>query len=291
LSSIRGEQLALDAMAQRATIAGETPDPTLLADTRQRLAEIEDRAKQETDNNELDGLVEDAQQQGQFRAYLCPLKELSNEGLLTFDLMEEWSIPKTVTAKLRALLGPKLANAETEPHAARGALRQVFEECDSWETYTDDYEKTMYRSTVRLSVATVGLLLGVIFFIHFPLTFLGGLLFAGAAGSCVSIMAKMPMIEIALSGDLESYSRRILSRIGVGVAASLIGCALLGWGLLPISVQNQTFGEALTGCSTLPGTCTVSKTLILLGVAMVFGFSERALTSFEQRVFGKGKDG
>jgi hypothetical protein len=205
--------------------------------------------------------------------------------------MEEWNVPETVTMKLRALLGPDLRKAETDPGAARGALRDVFEERDSWETYTDEYEKTMKQSTIWLSVATVGLLVGAIALFHFPMTFLGGLLFAGAAGSCVSVMAKMPALAVALSGELESFLRRILSRIGVGVAASLIGCAFLGWGLIPISVQNQTFAEALTTCSTsLASSCTELKILIVLGVAMVFGFSERALTSFEQRVLGKGKD-
>jgi hypothetical protein len=294
LSTIRGEQLALDVMAQRATTAGETPDPTLLAATRKRLAEIEDRATRETDDDELDGLIEDAQQQGQFRAYLCPLPEIQHEGDLIFDLMEEWNIPKTITAKVRALLGPDLRKAKTDPRAARGALRALFEERDSWENYTDEYEKTMRQSTVWLFVATIVLLLLAIVLLQFSRSFvsgslfLSGLLIAGAAGSCVSVMAKMPMFDVGLSGELESYIRRILSRIGVGVAASLIGCALLGWGLIPISVQNQTFAEALTSCSTpIAGACTVLKTLILLGVAMVFGFSERALTSFEQRVLGK----
>jgi hypothetical protein len=41
----------------------------------------------------------------------------------------------------------------------------------------------------------------------------------------------MPLLDVALSAELEAYGRRIFSRIAVGVGASLIGCALLGWGL------------------------------------------------------------
>jgi hypothetical protein len=43
--------------------------------------------------------------------------------------------------------------------------------------------------------------------------------------------------------------------------------------------------EWLSACLAFPATSSI-KTLILLGVPMLLGVSERALTSFEQRVFG-----
>ena len=77
----------------------------------------------------------------------------------------------------------------------------------------------------------------------------------------------------------------------MGVGASLIASALLGWGLIPVSLQNQTFADALN--SSLAGTATFAaagiKILILLGIPILLGFSERALRSFEQRVFGNIK--
>lgn len=96
-------------------------------------------------------------------------------------------------------------------------------------------------------------------------------------------MAKMPLLEVGLSGELEAYGRRIFGRIGVGVIASLIGSGFLGWGLLSISIQNQTFADALNACVCPTPSCTALKTtLILLAVPMLFGFSERALASFER---------
>jgi hypothetical protein len=118
-----------------------------------------------------------------------------------------------------------------------------------------------------------------------PLLFLG-LLCAGAAGSCASVMAKLPALDVSLSSELDAYGRRVLTRIGIGVVASLIGCAFLGW--FPISVRNQTFADALNACAT-PTTCTGIKSLTLIGVPMLLGFSERTLTSFEQRVFGSSQ--
>jgi hypothetical protein len=115
-----------------------------------------------------------------------------------------------------------------------------------------------------------------------------GFLFAGAAGSCVSVVAKMPLLDVTLSSELEAYGRRILSRIAVGVGASLIGAALFAWGLFPISIQNRSYADAINACFASPAT-SYTKTLILLGLPMLLGFSERALTSFEQRVFGNTK--
>jgi hypothetical protein len=48
----------------------------------------------------------------------------------------------------------------------------------------------------------------------------------------------MPLLDVALSSELEGYLRRILSRIAGG-AASLIACALLGWSALPISFKTK----------------------------------------------------
>ncbi len=286
LSSIRAERLTFETMLQRARRVGDTPDEAFLKSVRDRLAEIEQRAERETEIDELDNLVEDAEKQGQLRAYICPPAEIQDDGNLAIDLMEEWSVPRSVITKLRGSLGQKLANAGADVEAARSALRTIFGEYDSWSSYTEEYERTMRRYTMILFVATISLPVLAVITFHWGPVFLAGFLFAGAAGSCVSVMAKLPILDVSLSGELEGYGRRVLSRIGIGVIGSLIGCALLGWGLIAISIQGQTFTAALNACSARSVDCTALNTLILLAVPMLFGFSERALTSFEQRLFG-----
>jgi hypothetical protein len=290
LSAIRAERLSFEAMVQRAQKIGEPPlADVFLANVHNSLAEIEQRAKQETNIDELDCLIEDAEMQGQLRAYICPRVEIRNEGILAIDLMEEWNVPKTVITRLRGLLGQRLDKADTEQEAARSALRAIFEEQDSWRNYTSEYEDQMQRLTRWLFVATMALLLLAIATARFSATvpLVIPIIFVGAAGSCVSIMAKMPLLDVSLSGELESYGRRILSRIGVGVIASLIGCGLLGWGIISFSIQGQTFADVLNACTTsTPNSCTGPRTLVLLTVPMLLGFSERALTSFERKVFG-----
>jgi hypothetical protein len=290
LSGIRWNKSAFETMMQRAKLAGDPFDDALVSNVLQRLDVIEQRANGANEIDELSELENDADQQGQLRAYICPHAEIADEGNLSIGLIEEWNVPKNVIDELRSSLGEKIRTGE--PYVARSALRAIFEERDSWENYTDEYDDTMRDYTRKLFLTSAFTLLLAVIAFHFspsfsPL-FFGGLLCAGTTGSCVSVMAKMPLLELRLSPELDAYERRILSRIGVGVIASLIGCALLGWGLFPISFQGgQTFADILKVCTASPATpCPDINTLILLCIPMLFGFSERALTSFEQKVFG-----
>jgi hypothetical protein len=101
----------------------------------------------------------------------------------------------------------------------------------------------------------------------------------------------MPAVDVSLSGKLDAYVRGVLSRIGTGLIATVIGCTSLAW--IPVSIQAQSFGEVISGRTTAPctapaATCTSLKLLILLGVPMLIGFfSEGALPFFGQRIFGK----
>jgi len=283
LFDIRREQRLFEVMVQRAQLAGELPDATVLATVRARLTEIEEKAGSEINENEFYYLLGAAEQQSQLRAYICPFTEILNEGNMYIDRIEEWNVPRLVITKLRNTLGKNLAGAE--PHAARSALRAIFEEYDSWYSYTDDYDDKMKTYTQWLFGITVVLLISIVISIEFIPIIIIDLLLAGAVGSCVSIMTKMPMLDVSFSGDLQSYRRRVLSRVGVGVVASLVGCAFLGWGLLPIAIQNETFADIVNACTATPLTsCTGRKALILLGVPMLFGFSERALTSLTERL-------
>jgi hypothetical protein len=54
-----------------------------------------------------------------FSAYVCPCDEIQDEGKLRFAEMEEWNVPKSVIAKLRAALGEKLDSAAQDLESAR----------------------------------------------------------------------------------------------------------------------------------------------------------------------------
>ncbi len=276
LSFIRAEQWRFEKMQLRAQMAGDEVS-VFLASIPEHLREFEQKATLATSVADLDDLENIAEGQGRFRAYLCPRAEIKVEGTLAFNQMEEWNVPKSAMTKLRLSLGETLERADTDPCAARGALLAIFLELDAWADYTSQYEDTMQRfSRWWLFCPAVGaLILSIFGSLHpqwFPLVLT--ILLAGAAGSCVSVLMKLPVLEVSLAHELDSYERRILSRVGVGMIASLIGSGLLGWGLLPFSLQGQTFGDVLNACSS---SCTGPHSMILLAIPLLFGFSERAL--------------
>jgi hypothetical protein len=182
ISTISGERLHVELMAQRPRRADDTLDNTLLDKVLKRLAELEDSAKQVTHTDALDDLSDDAELQGAFRAYFCPVAEIQGEGNLVIDLIEEWGVPKSAIKKLRESLGKTLENADN-PQDAQGELRALFEERDSWSDYTDDYEDTMQGYTRWLFCATIGLPSLAVIAFHFAFRF-SPLLFLGLRLSC-----------------------------------------------------------------------------------------------------------
>src|SRR5258708_26555216 len=202
--------------------------------------------------------------------------------------MEEWEVPKSRVEWMRNSMGSRLTITDSTAQAARSALKMIFMEENSWAEYTSEYEDTMKGYTWRLLIATallIGLaVVGLRFrLVALPLIFLGVLLCGGAAGSCVSVMLKLPLLDVSLSGELEAYGRRILIRVATGTVASLVGCALFA--VLMVSVQNLAFADVVTVCTSQDqGQCTIVKQLIILTLPILLGFSERTLTSVERRV-------
>jgi hypothetical protein len=280
LSSITGDMMRVELMAQRPRTDDDKLDTALLQTVRDRLTEIEAKAKDAGTPDELHDLLEDGELEGLFAAYFCPVNEIPHKGALAIDTAEGWGIPKSSTKRLRELFSDKLKNAASDPHGARGALHSIYAEMDAWGDFIDDYEETMdtyMRWLLGLSVGMVVLAITALYFApKFPFLIFLALLLAGATGSCISVMGKMPALDASLSGELDAYRRRVLTRIGVGLTASLIGCGLLGWGVLPISIQNQTFSNALDVCSAPSSPCAaIVKALIVITVPMLLGFSER----------------
>jgi hypothetical protein len=111
-------------MAQRAQQAGETPDAAFLRNVYDRLAEIEQLANNETDVDELESLSGDAEQQGQLRAYICPRAEISIEGSMSIDRIEEWKVPRAVIMNLGGTLLRPLQTANTKPDDGAASFGQ-----------------------------------------------------------------------------------------------------------------------------------------------------------------------
>jgi hypothetical protein len=215
------------------------------------------------------------------------LPDVRTEGYLLLDLMEVWGVPKTEVQKLKSAVAKKLDDASKNLVEGRSALHVVFSETDDWDDFVDDYEATVQTYTHWLFGSIVGLSFLASLLLHVahywpPTWLLCALLAGGAAGSCASVIAKMPKLDASIKGELSAYGRVVWSRIGTGMVASVIGCAALGW--LTVSVRNQAFADAINECARL--SCTGMNALLLFAVPMLLGFSERTLTSFEQTLLG-----
>ncbi|WP_263376872.1 hypothetical protein [Granulicella aggregans] len=293
LSSVTGDRINVELMAQRARPADDPIDNDLLKIVLSKFTAIEAAVKTSTSFTELQDLIADGESQGIASAYFCPMGEARDEGNRVIDNMELWGIPRPSIKKLRDSFAKVVDRPDVSPYAARAALHAVFIELDEWTDYIDEYEETMRRYTRWLFGSSAALLLiaGLCFYIAhlFPFAMWLGLIAAGAVGSSVSVMAKMPSLDVSLSGELNAYGRRIRSRISTGTIGSLIGVALLGWGVLPLTIKDLGFADALAACTAygvVP--CPITNMLLVLGIAMLLGVSERTLTSFEQRLLGNG---
>jgi hypothetical protein len=293
LSSITGDRVNIELMAQRARTTDDPLDRDLLQTVLNSIAAIETAARSASSVSELEDLIEDGESQRIASAYFCPVGEIRDEGNRAVDNLELWGIPTPSIRKLRENFA-KSVEPSSSPSAIRAALHAIFIEVDEWRDYIDEYEETMQRHTRRLFISTATLLLiagSCFYFAHlFPFAMWFGLIAAGAVGSSVSVMARMPTLDVSLSGELDAYSRRIRSRIATGTIGSLIGVALLGWGVFPLTIKDQGFADALSSCTAYGvAPCPITKMLLVLGVAMLLGVSERTLTSFEQRLLGSNE--
>ena len=295
LSSITGDRVNIELMAQRARPADDPIDRDLLQTVLNNIAAIETAARNASSITELDDLIADGESQGIASAYFCPVGEIRDEGSRAIDNMELWGIPAPSIRKLRESCAGGADQSPLSSYVARAALHAIFIELDEWTDYIDEYEGTMRRYTRWMFGATAALLViaGLCFYLAhmFPFAMWFGLIAAGVAGSSVSVMAKMPSLDVSLSGELNAYGRRIRSRIATGTIGSLIGVGLLGWGVLPLTIKDSGFADALSACTSYGlAPCPITKMLLVLGVAMLLGVSERTLTSFEQRLLGEGSN-
>jgi hypothetical protein len=255
--------------------ANDPLDQTLFNAIVAKLAQLESEAKNASHLSALNDLNDDADLWGMFRGYLCPEEEITREGQLALTLLKEWGVPKESVEELRKTLGRDL---EMTPAEARSALYLIFKEQNAWCEYTSDYESIMERYAKWLFSCTVVLILLALpcysWATRFPTLLVAGVLCAGAGGSCVSVMARMPAFDIRFSNELEAYLRSIIFRVGVGIAATTIGCAMLAWGVIPIAFGGLTFAAEIQAktdatCAPLSQAAQSITLLVLVGVPML----------------------
>ncbi len=281
LAEVRENKALFEESVMSASASSATYDPKLVADILARFNQLEKDLSQAESQTQIEKLVQLSDSLAGNRAYVCPTNEIEIRGLSALHAMEEWGVPSSALESLKKDVVPRLSNL-ADLNAARGALSALFAECDSWSRYIDDYDEDMQNLAYRLSFLIGVTLLGAIFLISSGLV-VWGLLLAGTCGAFVSVISKMPTLDVS-GGNAAPYLRGVWRRVCMGLAASVIGSGFIVSGIITIDLPHVgTLPSIIEACAQLD--CKTGNLLILVAFAMLFGFSERALTSFEEKVF------
>jgi hypothetical protein len=235
-----------------------------------------------------------------------------------------------IRAAKEAGMKKKNADEYDNPAIAQSALNKIYDEYDYWSLYVDWYlEDILPTWSARLTLGALLLFVtAIILFspiLHASSLIPVGFLFAAASGSCMSVLMKPPTI----SGyeEAEASSTLLFQRVLAGVAAAAIGYGLLATGILNIPLTNgsslpiiicecgnslgstekcgnnedKTMGVdeqlganpqkvSLKRADNCLSGCSLTARAVLFAIALAIGFSERALSSFENSIFSKFPD-
>jgi hypothetical protein len=224
-------------------------------------------------------------------------------------------VPAIVMSQLALDIQPNLRKSDQE---ARAALRSIYELYDYWDWQVEIHARAMQRARLLMLTLLLGGLTGAVFLLYARHIY-SGITLGGLAGALLSVLAKPP--GVMSMDENYRYNQRIIGRVAVGVAASMIGIGLLSADLISIKLPdgqgNVTIAEmidsndhvladkakpvkpdkpdapgpgATSGMQVEPPPAKVPhfptrNVLVLLALTMLFGFSERALSTFEDRIF------
>lgn len=274
------------AKAQRAGGTRSEENQKLISETSNKLKEFTryatdlERGGQALTQRDQDDLLALARR----RAYLLPKEELGIEADALMVELREWGVPASSLDALQRLA----AKCEGDEKVARAALHKLLEEYDYWDMYVDWYLSQAAR--VSLALGAGGLLaFAVALTLCLSSHVLPGVFFAAASGASLSILSKLP--PMTTYGDAVSL---LLLRVGTrffsGILASATGLWLISTGIVRIGLGDDTnLAATASKCLNADPTCQHVSLLMLLALAVLFGFSERALASFESAVLPAAK--
>jgi hypothetical protein len=321
-TKVRNSRASFEEVIVRASAANAPVPADVIASVRKRfdaldqeLDALEERAMIKEGDARLLALIDRAEELERLRAYMVPKEEILIEGMSRMSDMTGWAVPPAVLDQLSREVVPQLRSMNLVE--ARGALRSLYEVYDYWDWWVEDHSRSMrLASRAMLGFLVVFVTLSV-FLLHYGHIY-SGIFCAGTSGAILSVLAKLP--PVLSYGAANAYYHRITSRVGVGIAASMIGMGLLAADMISLQMPgNLTIAKMMEGKDRLCETSEVKPAatagaadapaadaaaaskapgcapddhrlsrravLLLMALAMLFGFSERALSTFEDKIF------
>lgn len=245
------------------------------------------RAAAASTDAELEWIKEQAEAVQRQRAYVLPDDALYEEGLFLIEELEEWNLPESVIQRLKDRL-QRLANFSAKSHQRRQLLTEIEEDADYWNFETERHE-TFLRRSVNALVPTcvVCLALSLVCFLSLRQA-VAGFIVAGVGGAALSIVLKLPPLQVY--GETVGRWQRIAARLAAGAVASAVGLGLLASGMVNVGIPSRESGfvsaaAMLAECQSRG--CPAASATLLLSLGIIFGFSERAITSFERVIMSR----
>lgn len=250
----------------------------------EEFGEIEKTMASEKSEDVRRALVQRAGELATLRAYVAIPPGIEIQGNGAISEMVEWAVPSTAIERLKEYAINLRSN---DLAVSRMTLWSLYKEKDEWSDYVDWYYHFMSRLGAGLLIGTVGVLVTALFAFREQQP-LAAMVFGGMSGALLSVLMRLP--SLVGHGDFWSFLYRILIRVGTGTTASVMGLGFFASGLITLSLtvsasdgKSQTIAQLITACEDAK--CPIPATLILLALAMLLGFTERALTLFEEKVF------
>jgi hypothetical protein len=110
---------------------------------------------------------------------------------------------------------------------------------------------------------------------------------AGICGAAISVLLKIP--EVVLYKEVYALIAKFVSRIATGIVVSVVGLGFLSSKIINLAFDIGTSKMTIADVLCCPGnlSCQELGQSILIGIGILFGFSERLLSSFEETLVGK----
>lgn len=236
---------------------------------------------------ELERIKDRAEAVRRQRAYVLPDDALYEEGLFRVEELQEWNLPEGVIQRLMDRL-ERLANIDAKPHQRRQLLSEIDEDADYWNIETERHKTFLRRSVnVLVPLCVACLALSLVGFLVLRQAVLGFIV-AGISGAALSVVLKLPPLQ--MYGETVGRWQRIAARLAAGAVASAVGLGLLASGMINVGIPSGegTFvspAAMLAECESRG--CSARSAMLLLSLGIIFGFSERAITSFERVIMAQ----
>ena len=110
---------------------------------------------------------------------------------------------------------------------------------------------------------------------------------AGVSGAAISVLLKIP--QVILYREVWALVARFISRIATGAIVSVVGLSLLSSKIINLVFElgDKKITIAEIVCCPNDANCPALGQIILIGIGVLFGFSERLLSSLESTLLGK----